>query len=116
MVLQITSQPFNAFTHLIKPIFDYYNAAYKKLDPSLVGSPLHDVFTIFALVNPEQVQYVNRQAFVSINFDNTKGESIADFRARSSEQITESTDHIAISFNYEAFVQDSTNVMATRYR
>ncbi|KZE69133.1 nucleoside hydrolase [Fictibacillus phosphorivorans] len=113
-IQQITSQPFNRFTHLIKPIFDYYNAAYKKLDPSLTGSPLHDVFTIFALANPEQVQYVKREVSVSINLGHTKGESIADFRARSSEQVTPSTDHIAISFNYEAFVQDFTNVMTSR--
>ncbi|SDZ80759.1 purine nucleosidase [Thalassobacillus cyri] len=115
-IRQITSQPFNAFTKLIKPIFDYYTAAYKKLDPSLAGSPLHDVFTVFALANPAQVQYINRQASVSIAFDNTKGESLADFRARSNEQVTENTDHIAISFNYEAFVKDFINVMTTPSR
>ncbi|WP_028782260.1 nucleoside hydrolase [Thalassobacillus devorans] len=115
-IRQITSQPFNPFTPLIKPIFDYYTAAYKKLDPSLAGSPLHDVFTIFALANPAQVQYNNREASVSIEFDNTKGVSFADFRARSSEQVTENTDHIAISFNYEAFVKDFINVMTTRKR
>ncbi|WLR47412.1 nucleoside hydrolase [Halobacillus litoralis] len=114
-IQRITSQSFNAFTHLIKPIFDYYTAAYKKLDPSLSGSPLHDVFTVFALANPEQVRYIERQASVSINFDNTKGESIADFRPNSSEEPTENTDHIAISFNYEAFVKDFVTVMTTRY-
>ncbi|GGC76852.1 nucleoside hydrolase [Thalassobacillus devorans] len=114
IIQQITAQSFNAFTQLIKPIFDYYTAAYKKLDPSLTGSPLHDVFTIFALVNPEQVQYVNRQASVSIEFNDTKGESIADFRARSSEQVTANTDHIAIQFNYQTFVKDFINVMTTR--
>jgi purine nucleosidase len=113
-ITQITSQSFNAFTPLIKPIFDYYNTAYKKLDPSLTGSPLHDVFTIFALVNPQLVSFINREATVSINFDKTKGESIADFRARSSEEITEKTDHIAISFNYEAFVQDFIQVMTMK--
>ncbi|WP_281975333.1 nucleoside hydrolase [Halobacillus litoralis] len=113
-ILKITSQPFNAFTHLIKPIFDYYTTAYQKLDHSLAGSPLHDVFTVFALVNPEQVKYVKRQASVSIDFANTKGESVADFRTKSSEQTTENTDHIAISFNYDAFVKDFTAVMTTR--
>ena len=113
-ITQITSQPFNAFTPLIKPIFDYYNTAYKKLDPTLTGSPLHDVFTIFALVNPQLVGFIKREATVSINFDKTKGESIADFRARSSEEITEKTDHIAISFNYEAFVQDFIQVMTMK--
>ncbi|MBH0167245.1 nucleoside hydrolase [Fictibacillus sp. 7GRE50] len=111
----ITSQPFNAFTFLIKPIFDYYNTAYKKLDPSLSGSPLHDVFTMFALVNPDKVSYISREASVSINFDNTKGQSIADFRKRSTESISEATDHIAISFNYDAFIEDFINVMTMRY-
>jgi purine nucleosidase len=115
-IKSITSHPFNAFTHLIKPIFDYYTNAYKKLNQSFAGSPLHDVFTIFALVNPGQVQYVNRQASVSINFDNTKGESIADFRASSNEQTTENTDHIAVTFNYDAFVKDFITVMTARHR
>ncbi|MBH0171469.1 nucleoside hydrolase [Fictibacillus sp. 18YEL24] len=113
-IAQITSQAYNTFSPLIKPIFDYYNEAYKKLDPSLSGSPLHDVFTIFALVNPEKVNYIDRQASVSINFDNTKGQSIADFRARSAEVNTIATDHIAVSFNYEAFVSDFINVMTMR--
>ncbi len=111
---QITSQPFNSFSDLIKPIFEYYNDAYKKLDPSLSGSPLHDVFTLFALVNPQQVRYVNREASVSINFDNTKGVSIADFRPRSTEETTEATDFIAISFNYQAFLEDFIQIMTSK--
>lgn len=115
-IQQITSQPFNSFTPLIEPIFDYYTNAYKKLEHGLAGSPLHDVFTFFALINPEHVQYVKRQASVSINFDKTRGESIADFRASSSEQIPENADHIALSFNYHAFLNDFITVMTIRYR
>lgn len=112
---QITAANYNTFTPLIKPIFDFYNAAYKKLVPSIEGSPLHDVLALFALVHHNQVRYIDRKAQVSTNMDQTKGLSSADFRPRvPPEPQAVAVDHIATWFNYDAFVQDFIKVMTTR--
>lgn len=109
---QISSAPFNSFTPLIKPIFDFYNAAYKKIVPGLKGSPLHDVLALFALVNPNLVNYINRKATVSFMMDHTKGLSWADFRPRMpTDPQVEAVDHIATWFNYDAYVEDFMKVM-----
>ncbi|MCM3733647.1 nucleoside hydrolase [Fictibacillus nanhaiensis] len=112
---QITAANYNAFTPLIKPIFDFYNAAYKKLIPGIEGSPLHDVLALFALVHHNQVRYIDRKAQVSTNMDQTKGLSSADFRPLvPPEPQAVAVDHIAIWFNYDAFVQDFIKIMTTR--
>jgi purine nucleosidase len=112
---QISSAPFNSFTPLIKPIFDFYNAAYKKMVPGLKGSPLHDVLALFALVNPNLVNYINRKATVSFMMDHTKGLSWADFRPRMpTDPQVEAVDHIATWFNYDAYVEDFMKVMTRR--
>jgi purine nucleosidase len=112
---QITSSNYNSFSPLIKPIFDFYNEAYKKLVPGIEGSPLHDVLALFALVYPDKVHYVDRKALVSTNMDQTKGLSSADFRPRApSDPQVEAVDHIAYWFDYNAFVQDFLKTMTSR--
>jgi purine nucleosidase len=112
---QVSSAQFNSFTPLIKPIFDFYDAAYKKMVPGIKGSPLHDVLALFALTNPNQVNYINRKATVSFMMDDTKGLSSADFRPRvPAEPQVEAVDHIATWFNYDAFVKDFVTVMTKR--
>jgi purine nucleosidase len=112
---QITSSNYNTFSPLIKPIFDFYNEAYKKLVPGIEGSPLHDVLALFALVNPNQVRYIDRKALVSTNMDHTKGLSSADFRPRMPpEPQAEAVDHIATWFNYDVFVQEFIKIMSSR--
>ncbi|MCM3720292.1 nucleoside hydrolase [Fictibacillus phosphorivorans] len=110
----ISSATYNEFSPLIKPIFDFYNEAYKKLVPGIEGSPLHDVLPLFALTHPDQVRYVNRKATVSINMDATKGLSEADFRPLVPQEPPEEVDHLANWFNYQAFVQDFIETMTTR--
>ncbi len=42
----------NPFHMIMKPMYDYYLSAYKKLNPSMEGPLLHDVVAISGLVNP----------------------------------------------------------------
>jgi purine nucleosidase len=112
---QISSANYNSFTPLIKPIFDFYNEAYKKLVPGIEGSPIHDVLPLFAMNNPDKMAYVDRKASVSINMDDTKGLSQGDFRPRApQEEPPDTVDHIANWFDYNAFLQDFIKTMTNR--
>ncbi|MFX3625465.1 MAG: nucleoside hydrolase [Ectobacillus sp.] len=101
-----TTIPFKA---LIKPIYEYYYAAYKKLNPSIQGTPLHDVVAMSALVNPSFLKYTYREVHVDTSHE-SKGETVADFRpgAKSSGV------RIALDLNEEAFIQDFVQIMTAR--
>ncbi|WP_246625230.1 nucleoside hydrolase [Fictibacillus nanhaiensis] len=103
--------PFGA---LIKPIFDYYFQAYQKLIPGIEGTPLHDVFTLWALMNPKSVQKVTKQVNV-VNDNASKGLSIADFRAKPVIQPNIKFQDIILKFNYKAFVEDFTTTLLNHY-
>ena len=101
------------FGSLIKPIFDYYFKAYQKLIPGIEGSPLHDVFTIWALMHPDKVTKVRKQVSV-VNDGISKGLSIADFRAKPVVQPGLTFQDIILQFDYQAFIKDFVTVMLQR--
>ena len=115
IIKYISFQKTNKFSVLFKPIFDYYLQFYKKIDPNIEGSPLHDVFTLFALTNPGSIAAVNKEVKVSI-FNETRGESVADFRKRQPEKPPKpgTLDRIVLQFKYQDFVQDFTRVMTSK--
>ncbi|MFC0189673.1 nucleoside hydrolase [Fictibacillus aquaticus] len=107
----ITEHSSFAFTHLLEPIHNYYFKAYQKLVPGIKGTPMHDVFTLWALMNPDKVRSVRRKVFVETNLSD-KGLSIADFRPLSSHEQTGKQQNIILQFDYSAFVADFIRVMS----
>ena len=79
MVKYITKHSKTSFNKLIEPIFTYYYKAYRKLNPKIKGSPVHDVVTMMVAANPSLLDYVYRRVDVD-TVGIAKGESIADFR------------------------------------
>jgi purine nucleosidase len=110
IINSISETKANPFSSLIKSIIDFYIDAYKKLIPGLNGAPLHDVITLYALINPNQFQYVYRRVRVE-NAILSRGRTVADFRAKPKDEPRETLDRIALRFNYESYIKDFYTVM-----
>jgi purine nucleosidase len=93
------------FKDLIKPAFDYYYNAYQKLIPGIQGAPLHDVVPLFALTNPDAVQYLPRQVRVEL-FGISRGKSIADFRPKPEEVEESKKDWIGMKIDVQRFKEN----------
>lgn len=101
---------------LVKPLLDYYYNFYKKRNPAIQGSPLHDVLTMMAVINNDMLTYYDLpvQIVQSIN-RSVQGQSIADIRpyiaeAKPNEQTTK-THRIAFQLDYPRFYMDFMSVM-----
>ncbi|WNB91304.1 nucleoside hydrolase [Bacillus sp. NEB1478] len=101
------------FGQLIKSIFDFYFQAYQKLIPGIEGTPLHDLFTVWAIMNPEKVQKVTKQVSV-VNDGISRGLSIADFRAKPEILPDVTFQDIVLKFDYKFFVDDFIKTMLNR--
>lgn len=109
-VTYITKNAKTNFNKLIEPIFNYYYKAYKKLNPNIAGSPIHDVVTMMAVVNPSLIEYVYRR--VQVDTDGlAKGESIADFRPQPRAEAMKKWVRIGWKLHYEKFLEDFIQVM-----
>lgn len=101
---------------IIKPMIDYYYSFYKKRDPSVQGSPLHDVLTLMA-VNREEIFTFEEYPvhIVQATRGTERGQSIADIRTFGN--LEEETDkeikshRIAFDFNYREFFLDFMTTM-----
>lgn len=100
----------NPYRNLIRPIFDFYYEFYKKSNPGIKGTPLHDVVALCAIVNPSIVQYARRRVNIEM-FGILKGVSVADFRANPEKEPPETLDRIALRLDYETFISDFIQVM-----
>lgn len=90
---------------LVKPMYDYYYKFYKKRNPDLTGAPLHDVLTLWALLNEEMVVYRKIPVKIVVNRGEAFGQSIGDFRDTVSK--AEFNVHqVAVNFNYTDFIKD----------
>lgn len=66
---------------LVKPLLDYYYDFYKKRDPNVQGSPLHDVLTIMAVVQEDMFTFRELPVHIVQATNGTeRGQSIADIR------------------------------------
>ncbi|MGM0873879.1 MAG: nucleoside hydrolase [Bacillota bacterium] len=90
---------------LIKPMIDYYSNWYKKRDPSISGGPMHDLLTLWAVVNNNSFQFIEKPIKIVTYDGEARGLSIGDFRPY--KELEEYPKHtIAIGFDYEYFVAD----------
>lgn len=95
---------------LVKPMFDYYYNFYKKRNPDLTGAPLHDVLTIWALLNEGQVVYREIPVKIVVNRGEAFGQSIGDFR-NSINKADFPVHKVAVNFAYTEFIKDFFNTM-----
>ncbi|WP_353958405.1 nucleoside hydrolase [Bacillus sp. DX4.1] len=98
------------FNKLIEPIFKYYYKAYQKMHPRISGSPIHDVVTMMAIVNPSFIEYVYRRVDIDLE-GSAEGESIADFRPQPDAKALQNWVRIGWSLNYKKFLENFVRIM-----
>jgi purine nucleosidase len=101
---------------LIKTLLDYYYDFYKKRDPSVQGSPLHDVLTLMAVYYDDMLMYESFPVYVVRSTSGTeRGQSIADIRPFGNlEEETETVikkHQIALQLDYPKFFNHFMEVM-----
>jgi purine nucleosidase len=90
---------------LVKPMFDYYYKFYKSRNPQLTGAPLHDVLTLWAVVNENKISYKEIPVKIIINMGEAFGQSIGDFR-NMKDKADYPRHKVAVNFNYSEFIRD----------
>lgn len=98
-------------TKILKPLMDYYTHFYKERDPSLIGSPLHDVLTLMATILPEIFSFETYPVKIVDDLKGpARGQSIAETRQH--EKINGGKTHrIALDIDYEQFFHNFLSVM-----
>lgn len=101
---------------IIKPLYDYYYAFYKKRTPNLQGSPVHDILALMATIHEEMFTYYTLPVFIDVQLNKiTTGQSIADIRPFvDKESNNEKKFQIALDINYEQFFYDFMDVMTRK--
>lgn len=102
---------------IIKPMMDYYYNFYIQRDPSLQGSPLHDVLTMMAVTMNEMFTFEEYPVqIVQAATGTERGQSIADIRTLGHLEPGEDMDikrhRIAFDFNYRDFFMKFMTVMS----
>ncbi|HLU22310.1 nucleoside hydrolase [Lederbergia graminis] len=110
MLQYIKENADNPFKNILDATLRYYDKAYEELIPGLAGPPVHDVLTLYAVIAPEQFVYVNRRVTIDTS-EQSRGRTIADFRANPDEEPAETIDKIAFDFNYNEFKADFLKTM-----
>ena len=95
-----TSSPYK---YLIPTVTDYYAAFYDQVMPGIDGSPVHDVFTLYYLMNKEKAYTIKRDVRIAI-VDGSRGQSIADLRMIYKEP--EHEHYTVMDFDYNDFIAD----------
>ncbi|MBT2690260.1 nucleoside hydrolase [Bacillus sp. ISL-47] len=97
---------------LVKPMVDYYFQFYKNTYQGISGSPLHDLFTFWAMLDMAEVQYREVPVKIIVNRGEAFGQSIGDFRNVPPEDKMKYRIHkIAVQFNYSSFIKTFYDVM-----
>lgn len=101
---------------IVKPMVDYYYDFYKNRDPSLTGSPIHDVLALLAIKNEDVFQFFERPVIIVQSLlGEERGQSIADIRTYENDyqSITETNQHrIAYNLDYKKFFLDFMTIMS----
>ena len=102
---------------IVKPMIDYYYDFYKKRDPTVQGSPLHDVLTLMAVDMEDMFTFEEYPVhIVQATRGTERGQSIADIRPFGNlEEETEKEikkHRIAFDFDYRIFFRDFMTTMS----
>lgn len=87
----------------IKVFVDYYYQFYKKRDPSIQGSPLHDLLTLWAVMENSEIHYEDVPVKVVVHEGEAFGQTIGDFR-KTDKKANYPIHKLATSFNYQTFI------------
>ncbi|MBM7702794.1 nucleoside hydrolase [Metabacillus iocasae] len=100
----------NPYYLMVRPIFQYYFHAYKKLAPDIVGAPIHDIVPLIMMINPSVADYLYYDVKV-VEQGDAKGLSYADLRPNGVAGQT----RIGMKLNYDIFLEEVKKVMEMRY-
>ncbi|MGM0851166.1 MAG: nucleoside hydrolase [Bacillota bacterium] len=97
---------------LVKPLLDYYYGFYKKRNPFIKGSPVHDAITLMSAANEDMFTFRNLPVHVVTSSTGIhRGQSIADIRPYIQFEKKAKKHRIAFSFEYAMFFERFMNVM-----
>ena len=98
---------------IVKPLLDYYYDFYKKRNPNVLGSPLHDVLTLMATIHEDMFTFETLPvAIVQAEQGTERGQSIADIRPFTDlEDETAKKHRIAFNLDYQKFYLDFMSIM-----
>ncbi len=103
----IFNQTSSPYKYLIPAVTNYYATFYDQVMPGIDGSPVHDVFTLYYLLNKDKTYTIQRDVRVAV-VDGNRGQSIADLRMVYKEP--ERKHFIVMDFDYNDFIADFTRV------
>ncbi len=96
----------------LKPMVDYYFNFYKETYPDISGSPMHDLFTLWAMLAGAEIQYQDVPVKIITDKGEAFGQSIGDFRNVLPEEKMKYRIHqIAVQFNYSNFIKTFYEIM-----
>ncbi|TCJ05378.1 nucleoside hydrolase [Cytobacillus praedii] len=97
---------------IVKPMVDYYYEFYQKTNPGISGSPLHDVFTLWALFDESDVVYQEAPVQVVVDQGIAFGQSVGDFRKAPDLESKDYKIHkVAVNYNYRSFIKAFFDIM-----
>ena len=106
MVQAVSKNEKQYYASLIVPVFEYYYDFYQKKIPGIQGAPIHDLLTVMIINHPSLCDYIFYDAHVVASGE-AKGMSYIDYRPTSKRGKT----RIAVSLDYDAFVEQFNKVM-----
>ncbi|MEN1967268.1 nucleoside hydrolase [Lentibacillus sp. N15] len=98
---------------IVKPLLDYYYNFYKKRNPHVQGSPVHDALTLMATINEEMFGFRNLPVqIVQDQKGAARGQSIADIRPYLNPENGGGKEHrIAFTLDYPKFYREFMSIM-----
>jgi purine nucleosidase len=96
---------------VLKPMLDYYYQFYKKRNPAIKGSPVHDAITLMATIHEEWFTFKMLPVHVITAEGISRGQTIADIRPWMKFEENEKKHRIAFDFNYNEFFSDFMTTM-----
>jgi purine nucleosidase len=89
---------------IIKPLLNYYFHFYSQSVPGIKGSPLHDLFPIWYLLNRNKVTIREIPIKMVVEVGDAFGQSLGDFRSKPSQNFVKH--NVALNFKEIEFTND----------
>lgn len=102
-------------TQIVKPMLDFYYDFYKKRNPAVQGSPMHDALTLMATIHEDMFTFRTLPVQIVKAKDDLveKGQSIADIRPYVNlEEEPKKKQRIAFDLDYKKFYIDFMSIMS----
>lgn len=100
------------FGMTLKPMVDHYFKFYQSQHKSIGGSPLHDVLTLWAMLDESEISYMEAPVKVIVDRGHAFGQVIGDFRNFTDDKKEPHRIHkIAMDFDYRSFIRSFYYIM-----